>query len=173
MFTETTSSSGYSLAPHPQSLVEDVQITFDTDMMDEDEALAYQQQPQQNAGELGLMTSGVTIGFDTSGDMDTRMDTDTVQVAAEKVHLRGVDTMATGDIEAWARKWVGEEGGLVKVQWIDDSSCKQVTAVSTQWREGQFWCEGGGGGVGRRESAGVYVLRGLRSWGTISRPNNC
>ena len=105
--------------------------------MDEDEALAYeQQQPQQNASGLGLMANGVTIGFDAGGDMGMEMgmgmDTDTVQVTAEKVHLRGVDTMATGDIEAWARKWIGEEGGLVRVQWIDDSSCKQVTVVSAE-----------------------------------------
>ena len=140
MFDNTTTSGYGGLAPPPQALVEDVQITFDTDMMDEDEALAFEQQqqpPQQNISDPGLMANGVTIGFDVGGNMEMGMgmDTDTVQVATEKVHLRGVDTMATGDIEAWARKWTGEEGGLVRVQWIDDSSCKQVTVVSTEWRE--------------------------------------
>ncbi|KAF8422435.1 hypothetical protein EV426DRAFT_169286 [Tirmania nivea] len=138
MFADTTTRGFGGPATLPQSLVEDVQITFDTDMMDEDEALAYeqQQQAQQNADEPGLMANGVTTGLSTAGDMEMEMgmDTDTVQVAAEKVHLRGVDTMATGDIEVWARKWVGEEGGLVKVQWIDDSSCNLIfpTAVHAQ-----------------------------------------
>ncbi|RPB21668.1 hypothetical protein L211DRAFT_851375 [Terfezia boudieri ATCC MYA-4762] len=132
MFASNTTSGYGSLAPLSQSLAEDVQITFDTDMMDEDEALAYeqqqqlqqqqQQQPQQNVDYPGLNADGVTIGFDAGGDMEMGMDTDTVQLVAEKVHLKGVDTMATGDIEAWARKWVGEEGGLLRVQWIDDSS---------------------------------------------------
>ena len=47
-------------------LVEDVQITFDTDMMDEDEVLAYeeqQEQPQQNVDSPGLTANGVTVGF--------------------------------------------------------------------------------------------------------------
>lgn len=138
MFADTTTSGYGSLAPPSQSLVEDVQITFDTDMIDEDEALAYEQEqhqhqhhqePQQNADEQALIANGATIGFDMGGDIGMGMDTDTVQVVAEKVHLRGVDAMSTGEIEAWATKWIGEDGGLVRVQWIDDSSCKQVTVI--------------------------------------------
>lgn len=132
MFADSTGSA-YGLAPPPQSLIEDLQITFDTEMMDEDEVLAMQQLEQQHNDNTGLVANGVSVGFDTASGMgmEMGMETDTVQITAEKVHLRGVDTMATGDIEAWERKWVGEDGGIIKVQWIDDSSCKRITVYST------------------------------------------
>ena len=120
-------SRQFSFAPPPESLVEDVQITFDTEMIDEEEALALQ---QQNAGSASMVLhpNGVSTETPQATEM-AEMETDMVQINLEKVHLRGVDTMATADIEVWERKWVGEEGGMIRIQWIDDSSCKHIRVI--------------------------------------------
>lgn len=122
MFVDPTSRQ-FGFAPPSESLAEDVQITFDTEMIDEEEALALQQNVD-SASTMLLPNGETSQGMEMAG-----METDTVQINMEKVHLRGVDTMATADIEAWERKWVGEEGGMVRLQWIDDSSCKYIRVL--------------------------------------------
>ena len=182
MFTDSTAvdgSIGFGFAPPPQTLVDDVQITFDTEMMDEDEALALQQQQQAPPPPTVQPNAGIGIGgiggeevrlVDATGDMgmEMGMDTDTVQVVAEKIHLRGVDTMATGDIEHWERKWVGDGGGLKRVEWIDDSSCKRTVdcfhRLLTVWWEGEVegerwrdWLYGSTGwGERRRRTCPIF-----------------
>ena len=126
MFIDPTSRQ-FGFAPPSESLAEDVQITFDTEMIDEEEVLALQQQNIDSASTVQL-TNGVNTET-PQGVEGAGMETDIVQVNLEKVHLRGVDTMATADIEVWERKWVGEEGGIVRIQWIDDSSCKRIRVV--------------------------------------------
>ncbi|KAF8471847.1 hypothetical protein BDZ91DRAFT_716662 [Kalaharituber pfeilii] len=137
MFTDPLANTGggLAMAPLPQAMAEDVQITFDTEMIDEYEAMALQQQGlQQQQDEATLLAGPTGFGGEVQGAPapETGMEMDTVHIASEKVHLRGVDTMATGDIEVWERKWAGGDSGFKKVEWIDDTSCNLVYQSSKQ-----------------------------------------
>ena len=97
VFGSTSSYAPYP--PHQTFAGEDVQISFDTEMVDEDELRAMEGTQYGVSGEEGM-------------EIDMEVDAEVVkELASEKVYVRGVDSMTTGDVQAWEGRWVSWEGG--------------------------------------------------------------
>ncbi|RPB04782.1 hypothetical protein L873DRAFT_1170765 [Choiromyces venosus 120613-1] len=103
-------------APPPQTFAQDdVQLSYNNyqdDLMDYEDAsgvapAAQQQARAQNDGDVAM-------------EMDEPIPANN-NLTPEKVHLRGVDNMKTGEVKAFASEHF--QPAPTRVQWIDDTSC--------------------------------------------------
>lgn len=94
-----------------------VQINYD----DDDILMDYDDEPQ---GPIPATTMNGNGAGDQMMEVETTGSTleDVDQLALEKVYLRGVDSMSTGNVKAFVSEHF-TEAEIAKVEWIDDSSC--------------------------------------------------
>lgn len=101
-------------APPPQSIAQgNVQL----DYSDYQDPMDFEQEQEP---------ASAAVADQADMDVDKDFPWDDESLAPEKVHLRGVDSMKTRDVEAFAREHFESE--MVKVEWIDDTSCWQPTS---------------------------------------------
>lgn len=92
-----------------------VQISYD----DDDILMDYDDEPQ---GPIHTTTNGNGVGEQMMEIEATNTLGDADQLTPEKIYLRGVDSMSTGNVKAFVAEHFTEVE-IVKVEWIDDSSC--------------------------------------------------
>lgn len=107
----------FAIAPPPQTMAQpSVQVNYD----DDDILMDYDDEPQG---------PGPTTTTNGNGAGDQMMEVEATntlpdedQLAPEKIYLCGVDSMSTGNVKAFVAEHFTEVD-MVKVEWIDDSSC--------------------------------------------------
>lgn len=106
----------FAPVPPPQTVAQgNVQINYD----DDDILMDYDDEPQG---------PGPTMNGNGAGDRMMEVEAtgstleDADQLVPNKVYLRGVDSMSTGNVKAFVAEHFTETE-IAKVEWIDDSSC--------------------------------------------------
>lgn len=108
----------FAPVPPPQTIAQgNVQINYD----DDDILMDYDDEPQ---GPIPAATTNGNGAGDQMMEVEATGFTldDASQLAPEKVYLRGVDSMSTGNVKAFVAEHF-TEFEIAKVEWIDDSSC--------------------------------------------------
>lgn len=105
-----------TIAPPPQTMAHpSVQISYDDDdiLMDYDD---------DGPSDAVLVPIPAAAPITPSAAPEPMQDLDTDQLAHEKVFLKGVDNMSTANVKAFVAEHF-TAASIVKVEWIDDSSC--------------------------------------------------
>ncbi|KAL7269611.1 hypothetical protein RUND412_007714 [Rhizina undulata] len=116
-----------TFAPPPQALTQEAAYNLNDDdiLMDyEDEVpAATTNAPTASAVGGEVMNGGEMMNVEVAnGNFGDE------QILAEKIHLRGVDNMSTDNVKAFASEHF-KEAAVVKVEWIDDTSCNLIYAT--------------------------------------------
>ncbi|PWW77090.1 hypothetical protein C7212DRAFT_363124 [Tuber magnatum] len=108
-------------APPPQTLAQDdVQLSYNDyqdDLMDYEDAPVLAPVAQQQA-QVQTQNDGAE-----AMEVDEPISTNN-NSTPEKVHLRGVDSMKTSEVKAFASEYF--QPAPIRVQWIDDTSCNLI-----------------------------------------------
>lgn len=106
-------------APPPQTMAQpSVQISYDDD--DDDILMDYDDGPTTTTT---TTTAPIAAPIPRGGGGgDPMQDIESELLAPEKVYLKGVDSMSTANVKAFANTHF-PAAPILKVEWIDDSSC--------------------------------------------------